>query len=361
MVKPQEQILNPNKSQKLNSNLYQNFVKSYQMTWVYGRFNILFVVFAFAENSINNITVMIKQVLRWLLVGGTLFFLASALKNNWEEVAAIRIDGVGWAILATATGVTLLAHIWAGWVWTWILKDFNQSTSSVRLIQAYLKTNIAKYLPGNVGHYIGRIMAAKDLRVSTSAATISVLLEPLLMAAAALIIVLLCSQFTLNESSILLLIGQILGLIVALCLLHPLFLNPVIRLVHRLKNKKSKTGSFSNISLSLTRYPSISLLGELGFLMLRASGFILTLYAISSINFSQLPLIVGAFSFAWMLGLVIPGAPGGLGVFEATVIGLLQQFFPIALIISASVLYRLISIVAEAVAASLAWFDERLL
>ncbi|MEL6459258.1 MAG: lysylphosphatidylglycerol synthase domain-containing protein [Cyanobacteria bacterium J06621_15] len=303
---------------------------------------------------------MIKQVLRWLLVGGTLFFLASALKNNWEEVAAIRIDGAGWAILATATGVTLLAHIWAGWVWTWILKDFNQSTSSIRLIQAYLKTNIAKYLPGNVGHYIGRIMAAKELRVSTSAATISVLLEPLLMAAAALIIVLLCSQF-INESSIVLLIGQIIGLVVALCLLHPLFLNPVIRFVHRMKNKKSKTGNVSSISLSLTRYPLISLLGELGFLVLRACGFILTLYAISSINFSQLPLILGAFSFAWMLGLVIPGAPGGLGIFEATAIGLLQQFFPVALIISASVLYRLISIVAEAVAASLAWFDERLL
>ncbi|MEO1185595.1 MAG: lysylphosphatidylglycerol synthase domain-containing protein, partial [Cyanobacteria bacterium J06636_27] len=285
---------------------------------------------------------------------------ASALKNNWEEVAAIRIDGAGWAILATATGVTLLAHIWAGWVWTWILKDFNQSTSSIRLIQAYLKTNIAKYLPGNVGHYIGRIMAAKELRVSTSAATISVLLEPLLMAAAALIIVLLCSQF-INESSIVLLIGQIIGLVVALCLLHPLFLNPVIRFVHRMKNKKSKTGNVSSISLSLTRYPLISLLGELGFLVLRACGFILTLYAISSINFSQLPLILGAFSFAWMLGLVIPGAPGGLGIFEATAIGLLQQFFPVALIISASVLYRLISIVAEAVAASLAWFDERLL
>jgi len=303
---------------------------------------------------------MIKQVLRWLLVGGTLFFLTSALKNNWEEVAAIRIDGAGWAILATATGITLLAHIWAGWVWTWILKDFNQSISSTRLIQAYLKTNIAKYLPGNVGHYIGRVMAAKNLKVTTSAATISVLLEPLLMAAAALIIVLLCSQFTLTEGSIVLLIGQIFGLLIALCLLHPLFLNPVIRFVHRRKNNKSKMGNISGVSLSLTRYPLIPLLGELGFLILRASGFILTLYAISSINLSQLPLIIGAFSFAWMLGLVIPGAPGGLGVFEATAIGLLQQFFPIALIISASVLYRLISIVAETAAAGLAWFDERL-
>ncbi len=303
---------------------------------------------------------MVKQVLRWLLLGGTLFFLASALKNNWQEIAAIRIDPAEWAILAIATGITLLAHIWAGWVWTWILRDFKQSASSIKLIQAYLKTNIAKYLPGNVGHYIGRIIAAKNLRVSTSAATVSVLLEPLLMAAAALIIVLLCSQFTLTEDSLILLLGQILGLLAALCLLHPLFLNPVINFVYRRKQHKSNNESLSGIPLSLNRYPLISLLGELGFLLLRASGFILTLYAIAPINLTQLPLIIGAFSFAWLLGLIIPGAPGGLGIFEATAIGILQQFFPIALIISASVLYRLISIVAETIAAALAWFDESL-
>ncbi|MGB6295698.1 MAG: lysylphosphatidylglycerol synthase domain-containing protein [Rivularia sp. (in: cyanobacteria)] len=304
---------------------------------------------------------MIKQVLRWLLLGGTLFFLAGALKNNWQEVAAIRIDAAGWPILATATGVTLLAHIWAGWVWTWIIKEFERSPNSIKLIQAYLKTNIAKYLPGNVGHYIGRIMAAKDLKVSTSAATVSVLLEPLLMATAALIVVLLCSQFTLIESSVAVLIGQILGLIVALCVLHPLFLNPIINFVHRRKNKKSKSGDFTSASLSLNRYPIIPLLGEFGFLLLRACGFIITLYAIAPINLSQLPVVIAAFSFAWLLGLVVPGAPGGIGVFEATAIALLHQFFPIALIISGSVLYRLISIVAETAAAILAVFDERLL
>ncbi len=303
---------------------------------------------------------MIKQVLRWLLLGGTLLFLASALRNNWQEIAAIRIDEVGWAILTIATGITVLAHIWAGWVWSWILKEYNRSISSTKLIQVYLKTNIAKYLPGNVGHYIGRIMGAKDLRVDTGAATISVLLEPLLMTAAALIVVILSSQFTLRSDSVVLLIGVILGLIAVLCVVHPLFLNRVIRFVHRLKQKKSKTGNFSSISLSMNRYPLIPLLGELGFLLLRSGGFILTLYAISPINFSQFPLIIGAFSFAWLLGLVIPGAPGGLGVFETTAIALLQNFFPTALIIAASGLYRLISILAETAAACLAWLDERL-
>jgi uncharacterized membrane protein YbhN (UPF0104 family) len=44
-------------------------------------------------------------------------------------------------------------------------------------------------------------------------------------------------------------------------------------------------------------------------------------------------LLLGAFSLAWLLGLVVPGAPGGLGVFEATAIALLQQRFSGGLVI----------------------------
>jgi len=61
------------------------------------------------------------------------------------------------------------------------LDSLNQPVTSSQFVQIYLQTNIAKYLPGNVWHY-GRISAVKA-GVSGSAATLSVLLEPLLMAA----------------------------------------------------------------------------------------------------------------------------------------------------------------------------------
>lgn len=299
-----------------------------------------------------------KQFLRWVILGGTLFFLAKALKDNWQEVATIHIDAVGWAILLIATGVTLLAHTWAGWVWTWVLRELNQPVNSQEFIQVYLKTNLAKYIPGNIWHYYGRIVAAKNANVSTGAATLSVLLEPLLMAAAALIIVLLGSQFMTETTTIILLIAQLLGLLGVLCVLHPKFLNKATRLLQRIKVKKSASNTEQTVPLSLEKYPLRPLLGELGFLGLRSTGFILTLFALSPLNWSQIPLLLGAFSFAWLLGLVVPGAPGGLGVFEATAIALLQQHFPSAIVISATGLYRLVSILAETAGAGLAWLDE---
>ncbi|MCW5313262.1 UPF0104 family protein [Nostoc sp. KVJ3] len=302
-----------------------------------------------------------KQFLRWIILGGTLFFLGKALKDNWIGVTAIRIDGVGWAIIAIATGVTLLAHTWAGWIWTWILQELNQSVSSPQFIQVYLKTNIAKYLPGNIWHHYGRIVAAKNANISAGAATLSVLLEPLLMLAAALIIILLCSsQFTTANTNLVLQILQFLSLAVVLCAIHPRFLNPVIRFLYRLKAKKSAATTQPTIPFNLKKYPLRPLLGELGFMGLRATGFILTMSALGSLSANQIPLLLGAFSCAWLLGFVIPGAPGGLGVFEATAYQLLQHHFPSALVFSAIALYRLISILAEIAGAALAWLDEHL-
>ncbi|MDD1428411.1 UPF0104 family protein, partial [Dolichospermum sp. ST_sed9] len=80
--------------------------------------------------------------------------------------------------------------------------------------------------------------------------------------------------------------------------------------------------------------------------------------ALNSLTWQQIPLLVGAFSCAWVLGLVVPGAPGGLGVFETTAILLLQYHFPAALVISAIALYRLMSILAETTGAALAWLNE---
>ncbi|MBD2390860.1 lysylphosphatidylglycerol synthase domain-containing protein [Aphanizomenon flos-aquae NRERC-008] len=302
-----------------------------------------------------------KKIVRWLILGGTLFFLLKAFKDNWSGVSSIRINITGWLILGSATAVTLLAHIWAGWVWTWVLKELNQSVSSIEFIQVYLKTNIAKYLPGNVWHYYGRIMAAKNANIPTNIATLSVLLEPLLMLAAALIIIVLFGgQIVLDHLKFNLIILQLLGLIIVLCILHPRFLNPVIQLLDRWKNKKSPEKNQLIDSFIIKNYPLKALLGEIVFLGLRASGFILTIIALTSVNWEQIPLLVGAFSCAWVLGLVVPGAPGGLGVFETIAILLLQYHFPAALVISAIAIYRLISILAETTGAAIAWLYQRI-
>jgi uncharacterized membrane protein YbhN (UPF0104 family) len=183
-----------------------------------------------------------------------------------------------------------------------------------------------------------------------------------MLAAALIIIVLFASQIvvSINNWKINLIMLQLLGLIIVLGILHPRFLNPVIQLLDRWKNKKSHPENQLIDSFIINRYPVKPLLGEIVFLGLRGAGFILTMLAISSLTWQQIPLLFGTFSCAWVMGLVIPGAPGGLGVFETIAILLLQYHFPAALVISAIALYRLISILAETTGAAIAWLFERI-
>ncbi len=323
----------------------------------------------------------LKPYLRWIILGGTLVFLAHTLKSHWQEVVAIRIDSTGWACLAIALGTTLLAHIWSGWVWSWILRELNQPAPGIWGILVYLKTNIAKYLPGNVWHFYGRVWAAKSAGLSAQAATVSVLLEPLLMAAAALLIALLAGQranWVLQVCSL----GGVLGM------MNPVVLNRLLAYVSKLKSTLSssrqtdtqphpqadtQTGellSASNLqsdsqaqanskALQIRRYPLLPLAGEVVFLALRSAGFLWVVLALGSMETADIPILVSAFSFAWLLGLVVPGAPGGIGVFEATAVALLGGHYSAGFVFSSVALYRLISTLAEAGGAGLAWLDER--
>ena len=301
----------------------------------------------------------IKPYLRWFILGGVLFFLIKTVKDRFAEVAAVEINHQGLLALAIALSITMIAHVWSGWVWTWILAIFKQPLGVQEGIRVYLLTNIAKYSPGNIWHFYGRISAVACKDSSRGAAILSVLLEPLLMAAAALLIGLfssgfsgLTTNFKLNFLNFNLRFWlQLICLLAVLVGIQPRILNA---LLHRLSRSKNQADATAAEAVKLTQYPLLPFLGEMGFVILRGVGFIFTFVALQSVTWQQIPQLFTAFSFAWLLGLVVPGAPGGLGVFEVTAYSLLNDSqFPSE--IAAVGLYRLISILAEAIAALLSF------
>ncbi|NJR52275.1 MAG: UPF0104 family protein [Leptolyngbyaceae cyanobacterium CSU_1_3] len=309
----------------------------------------------------------LKPFLRWFILSAVLFFLAKTLRDHWQEVSAIQMQPAGYGWLAIALLITLLAHLCTGWAWSWILQSLDQPVRGAWAVRAYLKTNIAKYLPGNVWHFYGRISAATKIGVSPEAALLSVVLEPLLMVAAALLIALLSlqqpgmtqigtTQIGAAQIGAIQVLPTIL-LVAVLVSLHPRFLNPI--LARSLKLKGSATKSQTEQILRLKHYPWRSLLGEVGFLLLRSLGFCLTFRAIAPVGFEQIPLMAGSFVVAWLLGFVTPGLPGGVGVFEAVAIALLSRGFPAADLLSGVAIYRLLNTLAEGLGAGLAQGSDR--
>lgn len=61
-------------------------------------------------------------------------------------------------------------------------------------------------------------------------------------------------------------------------------------------------------------------------------------------------LICGAYSLAWIIGFLIPGAPGGLGVRESALVLLLVGTFPRDVVLLIALLARLASVGADSFA-----------
>ncbi len=297
----------------------------------------------------------LKPYLKLIFGVGTILFLGRTLSNNWREVASIRIDGEGVIFLGLGLISTLIGYGVGGLMWSWILRECSQSLPVFWLIRVYLRTGLAKYIPGNVWHYYGRITALKTVDVSTGTATFSVFIEPLLFSASALLVVLLSSQMSRNLSQSSWFSWQTVGLIGLLASLHPLFLNSVLTLLGKLKMKVTKSSAEVKVRvLEFKRYPLLPLLGGLLYTAFRGLGFLCVFLAFSPVSWEQFLLVLNAFSLAWISSVLIPVVPGGVGVFEASAIAILGQSFSTGLVFSAIAIYRLVNTLAEITGAALA-------
>ena len=88
---------------------------------------------------------------------------------------------------------------------------------------------------------------------------------------------------------------------------------------------------------------------------LRCTSFLLVIWIFADLNPQAIPPVIGGFAFAWILGVILPGAPGGVGVFEATAIALLRGLLPTGSLLATLGVYRLISLLAEILGVGFGW------
>ncbi len=289
--------------------------------------------------------------MRWVIVAAAIAFLAHTLIGHWAEVTAIRFRANGLFLVSAALVTTLAAHGWSGWVWGWILQALQQPVTSTWSTPVYLKTNLLKYLPGNVWHFYGRIHALEEIQIDRIPAVVAVVLEPLLMAAAALLLGLTSpTRFWL---------GQVIVLAFVIGGIHPRWLNPFMNWLGNKTTQEKRRHSQPLYPAEIRRYPLKPLVGAVIFIFLRGIGFALVISAFYPLPAELWPSVVSLFSLAWLAGLAIPGAPGGLGVFEAMAVTLMQDSLSVEVVLSAVALYRLTTTLAEAAGAGLAVLGQQ--
>ena len=143
-------------------------------------------------------------------------------------------------------------------------------------------------------------------------------------------------------------------LILPLIFLNRKFIFLILKILRSLKGKvfevlrlPNSKGQFEEIINIVSFFPSRALFLEIGFVLSKFIGFYIclnTFYASNSLNIIFLLVI---FSLSWSLGLVVPAAPGGVGVFEACLFLFVGKSITQNIILICLIYFRVISTSAD--------------
>ena len=239
--------------------------------------------------------------------------------------------------------VCILSIYLNAFAWKNIVRWFGIENIKNNLVSFYVLTNILKYIPGGIWHFVERFNFVKNYG-NTQVAFYSTLIEPYLM---------LCSSFLLAS------IGVIYSPFFLLLIIPILFLNRKLLYLALiglgfLKGKASEAMKLPNPNLNFVKsinlisfFPIRAFLYEIGFVITKFIGFLICFNLVNSDKNIDIIFLFVAFCFSWTIGLIVPTAPSGVGVFEACFLFLMGRYFPQNLIILSLIYFRLVSTTSD--------------
>ena len=229
------------------------------------------------------------------------------------------------------------------YAWKFIVKWFGKEFKSNNLVSFYVLTNILKYVPGGMWHFVERFNFLKKIS-NPEIALYSTLIEP---------------YFMLSGSFLLASLGVFFSPLYFFLILPLVFLNRnliylVLKRLGSLKGRvfevlglANSTENFKKRINIISFFPFRALLLEIGFVLCKFLGFYICLNTFYSNNTLNIIFLLVIFALSWSLGLVVPSAPGGVGVFEACLLLFVGKSIPQNIIFISLVYFRVISTSAD--------------
>lgn len=228
--------------------------------------------------------------------------------------------------------------------WTWLLHDMGQQAAFPIAAPVLAVTQLAKYLPGNVAHHLGRVVVARAHGFDTGPMLLSLGYETLLILVACAHVSSLTLLWNLPPAIATWPIARNHGLLIVAISLGAVALIAAApacsRLLSRLRGHdmagmiQAKPGWGTCLRCYLL-YAS-------NFVLIGAGLWLVTdVLSPSPTTPADFVLLTGAFAGSWILGFLAPGAPAGLGVREAILSLWLGTALDAAVAVSVIVLLRI--------------------
>ncbi len=293
---------------------------------------------------------VLRQPKLWITLA-SLIFIAVALAQQAGQLRQLSLVANGWWWLGLGLGLTWLSILINGLAWRDLLIWLRHPPQGVAVVPLFVRSNLLKYLPGGIWHLVERVRVLRPA-IGGGPALAGVILDPLLIVAASVLVVVAGGW------------QQGLALLAPwpALLMISRWREPLLRRLERSKAAQLQSvwsGPLESEGSGRGGYPWRPLGLQLLFVLCRFAGFWCSVQAFgiqSPAPFTWL----AAFGLAYAVGLVVPGAPGGLGVFEATLLLRLGAAVPEAQLLAVVLSYRLLSTLADVVASGALVADRML-
>jgi hypothetical protein len=279
----------------------------------------------------------------WRALGSVAALIITAL-FVWYVVRSLR--GHDLSVYTTpraALGIVLAAVLWScgapllALAWNELLAGLGVRKPRRELFGIIGITQFAKYVPGNVAQYVGRVGMSLARGIPARPLAVTLILETLLVIAAAVVVGVgngvlsdIGLQAVRRHGAQLTLMALLIALAIAGLFV---FRRIAPALLRRFAPKYAPVldGALLPPQTCIARafglYCAIYIVSGLGLIFL-------AWFVVPGIRHDYW-LLIAAFALAWIVGFVVPGAPGGLGVREALMVLMLAPLYTAA---SASVL-----------------------
>lgn len=234
------------------------------------------------------------------------------------DTAAVASPAVWGGVVVAAISYALVIPV-SGWAWAKLLRARGECWSPRELGLLMGRTQLAKYIPGNVAQHALRFALALRAGMPAASFISSVVWETVLAVAASVIVGLVALGFDPRGHKILVVMEPSAWVFGALLL----FLLPFIwRAAESMLSRRgvswavAEKVAWSGLAVPLFAYIANYILIGFGLYVLARA-----LALPPSVGLSAATC---AFALSWALGFLAPGAPAGLGVREGLMVALLQ-------------------------------------
>jgi hypothetical protein len=231
------------------------------------------------------------------------------------------------------------------------LRQLDQKFGYVRILSVYFISQAAKYLPGGIWAFPGRVVAYQAIGVESGASLVSMVREVgvLFIGAALIGLAGLLSGVLVSDWVRFSVIAGIVVCILSVALVQLPFFWRLLARFRFIKNSGVTEAQAEVASLSFTWLP-VPLLVSISFWVLTGIAFreMAAGFSGSVLGMTWLQT-VSIFALAWCAGFIVVIAPAGLGVRETVLSALLSSYMPLGEALSIALIARLWWTLGEAV------------